>query len=65
MIKINLKNGKRAIGKNKNFLKLNKYKPPSSATAQEGGAFQTLNNKVNELTNGVPKKLNKFINFKL
>ena len=64
MIRINLRN-KRALGKNKNFFKTNNYKSASSATEQEGGSFQTLNNKVNELTNGTAKKLNKFINFKL
>ena len=64
MLRINLRN-KRAIGKNKNFVKLNKYKSPSTSSEKTGEGFKTLNNKVNDMANGVTKKLNKFINFKL
>ena len=65
MLRINLRNGKRALGKNKIFVKMNKYKSASSSSEQEtsGEGFKSLNNKVNEI--GASKKLNKFINFKL
>jgi hypothetical protein len=66
MLRVNLKNN-RALGKNKNFIKLSKYQSASSAVSddQSGEGFKSVNNKINDIAGNTGKKLNKFINFKL